>query len=412
MLVENLSVPFDRRVWKECQALTAAGYQVTAISPKGTDCDTASHETIDGVAIYRYTPYESTGGTLSYALEFGVALVMMTLLAWRVFLRRGFDIIHLANPPDLLILVALPFKVFGKRVIFDQHDLSPEIFAEHRPGAETGWVYKLLLAFEYLSYKGADVVICITRSVCEVAASRGRVARDRLFLVRNGPDMQSFVAARPDPSLRRGKSVLLSYVGMMGPQDGVDILLRAIKVLIEEFGHHDFHVHLVGGGTELPALQRKAGELGIADYVTFAGKQSYEGVVTAIASGDICLCPDPKTPMNDRANFVKVSEYMCLGRPVVAFDLAELRFSAADAALYAEPNDERDFAAKIDFLLRHPEERERLGRIGAARVRELLSWEHSKEALYAAYARLFAGENLRAMQPSNQEAVSTGRLSD
>jgi glycosyltransferase involved in cell wall biosynthesis len=403
MLVENLSVPFDRRVWKECRALRAAGYEVTAISPKGTDCDMTSRETIEGVSIHRYTPFESTGGTISYAFEFGVALVMMTLLAWRVFFREGFDVIHLANPPDLLIFVALPFKLFGKRIIFDQHDLSPEIYSEHRPGTERGVIHSILLALEYVSYRAADVVICNTRSFGEVAATRGGVGRDRLFLVRNGPDPAWFVNATADASLRRGKSALLVYVGMMGPQDGVDILLRSIKVLIDEFGHRDFHVHLVGNGTQLPELQRDAGDLGVADYITFAGKQPYQGVVTAIASADICVCPDPKTPMNDRANFVKVSEYMCLGRPVVAFDLSELRVSAEGAALYAMPNDERDFAAQIDFLLRHPEERERLGRIGAARVREVLSWDHSKEALYAAYGRLFVDDPARAMQPAGQD---------
>jgi glycosyltransferase involved in cell wall biosynthesis len=193
---------------------------------------------------------------------------------------------------------------------------------------------------------------------------------------------------------------------MMGPQDGVDILLRAIKVLMDEFKRRDFHVHLVGGGTELPQLQKYAGQLGIAGHVTFAGKQHYEAVVTAIASADVCLCPDPKTPMNDRANFVKVSEYMCLGRPVVAFDLVEVRHSAADAALYATPNDEREFAAKVEYLLQHPESRERLGQIGVRRVSEMLSWDHSKEALYAAYDWVFADEHVKAIRRSRKNAVA------
>ena len=405
MMVENLSVPFDRRVWKECCALREAGYEVAAISPKGIDCDTMSRETVEGVHIYRYTPFESTGGTFSYAAEFGVALVMMTVLAWRVLFREGFDVIHLSNPPDLLILVALPFKLFGKKIIFDQHDLSPEIFSEHRRGGEGSLIHRLLVAFEYLSYTCADVVICITNSVCDVAAVRGGVRRADIFLVRNGPDLASFANAKADATLRKGRSFLLTYVGMMGPQDGVDILLRATKVLLESFGRRDLHVHLVGGGTELPNLQRQAGELGIADHVTFAGKQPYEGVVTAIASADICVCPDPKTPMNDRANFVKLSEYMCLGRPVVAFDLVEVRYSAADAALYATPNDPHDFASKIEYLLQHPEERERIGQIGARRVKDVLSWDHSKAALYAAYDRLFANQRVPAAKLSAKDAV-------
>ena len=405
MIVENLSVPFDRRVWKECCALRAAGYQVAAISPKGPDCDTASTETVDGVHIYRYTPFESTGGIFSYGAEFVVALVMMTVLAWRVFFRQGFDVIHLSNPPDLLIFVALPFKLLGKKIVFDQHDLSPEILLEHRQGSEGGVVHRLLVAFEYISYRCADVVICITNSVCDVAATRGGVPRANIFLVRNGPDLASFSNAKADPALRNGRSFLLTYVGMMGPQDGVDVLLRATKVLLDDFERQDVHVHLVGGGTELPRLQKLASELGVADHVTFAGKQPYEGVVTAIASADICVCPDPKTPMNDRANLVKLSEYMCLGRPVVAFDLNEVRHSAGDAALYATANDPRDLAGKIEYLLQHPEERDRIGQIGARRVKDVLSWDHSKASLYAAYDWLFADQRARATRLSAKDPV-------
>lgn len=398
MLVENLSLPFDRRVWKECCALRDAGFEVTAISPKGRDLDSLFVERVNGVTIYRYVPYESTGGAISYAMEFAVALVSMTVLAWVVFLRRGFHLIHLSNPPDILILAVLPFKLLGKRVIFDQHDLSPEIYSLQQRNRERDVVHRLLLAFEWLTYRCADVVICITKSVCEIARTRGRVPSERLFLVRNGPDLRSFEGAQADDTLRRGKRFLLSYVGMMGPQDGVDLLLRAIKVLKEDFRRDDFHVHLVGGGTELGRLTDYARELGVAEHVTFAGRQQYDGVVRAIASADVCLCPDPKTPMNDRANFVKVTEYMCLGRPIVAFDLSEVRYSAEDAALYATPNDERDFAAKVDFLLSNPDERVRRGRLGAQRVRDFLTWDHSKEALYAAYSCAL-GESLHPPAP-------------
>jgi glycosyltransferase involved in cell wall biosynthesis len=405
MVVENLSLPFDRRVWKECCALRDQGYVVSAISPRGSDCDTASRETIDGIDIYRYSAFDSTGGTLSYALEFGVALLMTSLLAWVIFFRRGFDVIHLSNPPDLLIFAALPFKLFGKRIIFDQHDLSPEIYSEHRRNAEGGFVHRALLAFEYVSYRCADVVICITQSICEIAAVRGRVRREDIFLVRNGPDLASFAGATADTSLRHGRQFQLTYVGMMGPQDGVDILLRAMKAVVADLGRDDVHLHVVGGGTELPHLRKYADALGIADYVTFAGKQDYQRVVTAIASADVCVCPDPKTPMNDRANLVKLSEYMCLGKPVVAFDLMEVRHSAGDAATYATPNDERELAAKIDFLLRHPEERARLGEIAARRVRERLSWDHSKTALYAAYERVFAKGGVESAEYPDKQHV-------
>jgi glycosyltransferase involved in cell wall biosynthesis len=388
MLVENLSVPFDRRVWKECCALTEAGYQVTAISPKGKAFDTTSRDVIDGVTIYRYRGFESSGSALSYIVEYAVALVLMTILAWMAFFRRGFDIVHIANPPDLLILVALPFKIFGTRIIFDQHDLSPEIYSLHNPrGGRPNVIHRLLLGFEYLTYRLSDVVICVTKSLCEVAESRGGVRSENLFLVRNGPELKAFRQATADDSLRLGKRFLLSYVGMMGPQDGVDILLRSVKLLVSKFGRDDFRVHVVGDGTELDNLKLYATELGVADYVTFAGRQNYERVISAIAAADVCLCPDPKTPMTDRANLVKVTEYMCVGRPVVAFDLNEVRYSAGDAALYASANDELDFAGKIDSLLDDAGERQRRGQLGAQRVRDFLAWDHSKQALYAAYDR-------------------------
>jgi glycosyltransferase involved in cell wall biosynthesis len=386
ILVENLSVPFDRRVWKECRTLSAAGYQVTVVSPKGAGRDQASYECVDGVAIHRYAPHESSGSALSYALEYGVALAMMSWLAWKVFFGRGFDVIQICNPPDLLVLVALPFRIFGKAIIFDQHDLSPEIYAARREGGG-GTVHRLLLAFERLTYRCSDVVVCITQSVCQVARERGRVPEGSLFLVRNGPDLSSFADARADEHLRRGRRFLLSYVGMMGPQDGVDVLLRCVRILRKDLGRNDFHVHVVGGGTELDFLRAYAIELGVRDCVTFAGQQPYEHVVTAIASADVCACPDPKTPLNDMANLVKVSEYLSLGRPVVAFDLTEVRHSAAGAALYATSGDERDFAEKIAYLFDHPDERTRMGRIGLERVHNLLCWDHSKRALLAAYDR-------------------------
>jgi glycosyltransferase involved in cell wall biosynthesis len=260
-----------------------------------------------------------------------------------------------------------------------------------------------LLIFEYLTYRFSDVTVCITESVCEIARARGGVRPENLFLVRNGPDLSSFAGAHADETLRRGKRFLLTYVGMMGPQDGVDVLLRCVRTLVDTFHRTDFHVHLVGGGTQLDSLQAYARELGIEGYVTFAGLQSYGEVVRAIASADVCLCPDPKTPMNDRANLVKVSEYMCLGRPVVCFDLREVRFSAADAALYAEPDNELDFAAKVHYLLETPDARASLGLVGVQRVQDLLSWAHSKQALCAAYDRAFS--MLNRAQSSWREAA-------
>jgi len=386
-MVENLSMPFDRRPWREALALREAGYEVSAISPKGDDRDTISREMIDGVSIYRYKHYESTGGAASYFIEYGNAMLKMFLLSLVVFLREGFDIIHLCNPPDTLILVALPYKLLGRKVIYDQHDLAPDIYIMHKDGAEGGVMLKVLYFFERLTYRLCDVVVTINESYRRVALERGHVPDAKVFVVRNGPERASFEGVEPNPALRRGKEHLLCYVGMMGPQDGVDIMLRAVAHLAHEVGRDDFHVHIIGDGTEFEALKTYATELGVADRCTFAGRVSHAEVMEGVASADVCICPDPKTPLNDKANLVKALEYMSLGKPFVTFDLAEVRYSAADAALYATPGDEHDFADKLNRLLDTPELREKIGAIGRQRVLDGLSWERSKENLWAAYAQ-------------------------
>ncbi len=389
ILVENLSLPFDRRPWREALALREAGYQVAAISPKGDTVDTAGHEVIDGVSIYRYRPFESTGGAVSYLIEYGVAMLMMGWLSLVVFVREGFDVIHLCNPPDTLILLALPYKILGKRVVYDQHDLAPDMYVMHKNGATGGFMYKALRFFERLTYRGCDVIVTINESYRQVALTRGGVPHEKTFVVRNGPDRASLKDVQPRPELRRGKPYLLAYVGMMGPQDGVDILVRAVRHLIDDFGRDDFHVHVMGGGTELERLKAYAAELGVAEYLTFTGRVPYAEVMVGIASADVCVAPDPKTPLNDKANLVKVLEYMAMGKPLVAFDLCEVRYSAEDAALYAKPNEEKDLAEKIHILLESPEMRERLGRIGKERILAGLTWDKSKEHLWEAYRAAF-----------------------
>lgn len=390
IIVENLSVPFDRRVWRECMALIDAGYQVSVISPKGLTADGSKRETVHGVSIYRYRIYQSRGGLFSYFVEYLVALIMSAWLAIVVFFREGFDVIQICNPPDLLVLVALPFKVLGKKIVFDQHDLSPEIYEMHSGGAKGKLVIGILRFFERLTYACSNVVIVVNECCRKIAVGRGGKKPEDIFIVRNAPTVESFKSARPDHTLKFGAKYLLSYVGMMGPQEGIDILLRGLRHL--EIGHQrkDFHVLIMGNGTVFEAMKQYATELGVDQRITFTGHVDYERVMEGIASADVCLCPDPKTPLNDKCSHVKVVEYMSLGRPLVAFDLEEVRNSAGDAALYAEPNDEKDFAAKINLLLDAPELRESMGRIGRERVGKFLTWEHSKETLYAAYEKAFS----------------------
>jgi glycosyltransferase involved in cell wall biosynthesis len=391
--VENLSVPFDRRVWRECLALSDVGYQVTVICPRGTTIDNEKRDKIRGVSIYRYWIYQSRGGLLSYIVEYLTALTGTAWLIAVVFFREGFDVIQICNPPDLLVLTALPFKALGKKIVFDQHDLCPEIYEMHNDGAKRGWVVKALLFFEKVTYAWSDVVIVVNECFRKIAVGRGGKAREDVFVVRNAPTVDSFRGVRPDHSLKCGAKYLITYVGMMGPQDGIDILLRTVRNLATECKRNDFHVLMIGNGTVFGAMKHYAKELGMNGRITFTGHVDYDRVMQGIASADVCLCPDPKTALNDKCSLVKVVEYMSLGRPFVAFDLEEVRNSAADAALYARPNDEKDFAEKISLLLDAPELRASMGEIGRERVLNFFTWEHSTQALYAAYDKAFASRD-------------------
>lgn len=389
IIVENMSVPLDRRVWRECLALREAGYQVSVISPKAFGLN-KPHETIEGVSIYRFPMWHASGSFVSYLLEFGIALVCSFCLMWVVLFREGFDVVQICNPPDLLILPVLPFKLLGKTVIFDQHDLSPEIYQAQQGGdGKAGLVAKCLLFFEKLTYSLSDLVLVVNESCRKIAVGRGAKKEDEVFIVRNGPTLKSVKNARANPSLKNGKKYLLSYVGMMGPQDGIDVLLRSVRDLQVVHGRNDFHVRIVGDGTVFGQMKQLASDLGVDSNVTFTGFLDYEEVLETIATADVCLCPDPKTPLSDKCSLVKAIEYMSLGRAFVAFDLEEVRLSADDAAVYAASNDEADFARKIHYLLENEELRSTMGNIGRERVLQRLAWEHSKQTLYAAYERAF-----------------------
>ena len=399
IIVENMSVPLDRRVWRECLALREAGYSVSVISPMAFGM-TKRHETIEGVSIYRYPMCQASGSVFSYLIEYGVALVCSFALMWFVMFREGFDVIQICNPPDLLILPALPFKLLGKAVIFDQHDLSPEIYAAQKGnGGKPGLVERALVFFERLTYSLSDLVIVVNQSCKKIALTRGSRKEDDVFIVRNGPTLKSIRSAQENPSLKKGMKYLLSYVGMMGPQDGIDVLLRATRDLRVVHGRNDFHVRIVGDGTVFQQMKDLAVQLGVSDLVTFTGFMDYDHVLETIATADVCLCPDPKTPLSDKCSLVKSIEYMSLGRAFVAFDLEEVHLSAGDAAVYARANDEADFARKINYLLDNEELRSAMGNIGRERVLQSLAWEHSKQTLYAAYDKVFE------RQPAEHEEV-------
>ena len=383
IIVENESVPYDRRVWQQALTLHDAGYSVSVICPVDTACK-ARTETVAGIEIHRY-PYLLQGdGLFGYLLEYGNALLWQFALTWKVLFRKGFDVIHGCNPPDDIFAIAAVFKLFGKRYIFDQHDITPELFDAKfgRPRL----IRRCLLLMERLSFRIADAVLVTNESCRALAERRGRIEPNRVFIVRNGPDLGRVRSFPPNPALKHGRRYLVGYVGVMGKQEGIDSLLRSIRYIVQAKGRNDIHFSLIGGGTELEYLRSYARDLRIADYVTFVGRVTSSDVLFEILStADVCVSPDLANELNDKATMIKIMEYMALAKPVVQFDLSEGRYSAQDASLYARPNDEKDFADKILMLLADPKLRQRMGEFGRQRVIETLSWPHQAPNLLAAY---------------------------
>lgn len=387
VLVENLSVPFDRRVWQESRALVDAGFRVTVICPAGVDRDREPEALIDGVRILRYPLRPATGGPLGYLREYGLALWHTARLALRVRRAGPIDVVHACNPPDLLFLVALMLRPGGTRFVFDHHDLVPELFQSRFPGGGRPlyWFTRLL---ERLTFAAADAVISTNESYRRVAIQRGGMAPDRVTVVRSAPDLSRFVPREPDQELRRGKSHLLAYLGVMGPQDGVDYALRALRILRDDLGRDDVHCVFMGAGDAYDDMVALSRRLGIDDMVEFPGRVPDEFVQRCLSTADVCLSPDPLNPLNDVSTMNKVVEYMAMGRPIVSFELREAQVSAGDAAVYVPANDEAAFAKATDDLLGDPERRARMGAFGRRRVEQDLSWAVSRRTLVRFYTRL------------------------
>jgi glycosyltransferase involved in cell wall biosynthesis len=383
IFVEDLPVPFDRRVWSESKALRDAGWRVTVISPKGEGAR-RWHERVDGIEIFRYPLPTTAAGLLHHVAEYSVAIPGMLLLALLARMRGRIHVIHACNPPDFLFPIGWLFKRLGAAFIFDQHDLGPEVYAA-QGGRRGGLVHRFLLWCERRTYANADVVISTNHTYRRFAIERGRVAPERVFVVRSSPDPARIHRVEPDPSLKGARPNLVVYLGTMGPQDGVDLFVRAARhVLDARPGQVRFVA--MGGGNQVDALRALASDLGLDEAdIAFTGRIPDADVRRILSTADVAVSPDPANDFNEFCTMNKTLEYMAVGVPLVAFDLEETRVSAGKAALYAPPNEPAGLAERICTLLDDPERRERMGSIGRERIAGELSWSRSTEQLLAAY---------------------------
>lgn len=365
---------------------------------KGAD---RRHEIINGVHIYRHPRAKEGNAPLLYLWEYASALFWEFFYACWIYVKHGFDVIQGCNPPDDIFLVALPFRLLGVKYIFDHHDINPELYVAKYGRKDL--LYKIQVWLERLTFRTSHVVMATNNSYREFAISRGGLDPQDVFVVRNGPDPATFKPVSKNAALRYGKRFLIGYVGNMGTQEGLDILLDVARY-IKDMGRRDIHFTCVGGGPGLPELRRMVHDKDIGDMVNFTGRVPDAELLEVLSTADICVNPDRPCEMNDKSTMIKIMEYMALGKPIVQFDMTEGRFSAGDSSLYADnQNQVADFAAKLIWLLEHPEERERMGRFGRRRVEEQLAWEYSVPNLLAAYQRCFdKDKRLPAIERSRQ----------
>jgi glycosyltransferase involved in cell wall biosynthesis len=404
MLVEN-HFPQDTRVTNEASLLTDAGYQVSVIAlrRKGQ----AGHEILNGVEVYRLPTLELFKKTpcvnvnrmnlllvklksfLGYVVEYCYFTTACLIISTYVLVKRGFDVVHAHNPPDTLFLVGLLFKLLGKKFVFDQHDLCPELYRS-RYGAAEGFITRVLKILEWCSLKLADVTIATNESYKRIQIERANKHPRNIFIVRNGPNQMRMTPVTPSSRLRGMEKCILCYIGSLNPQDGVDHLLRSLRHLFYDLKRSDFHCVIMGTGDSLQDLRNLADKLHLDGCVELPGFVSDEDLQANLAAADICLDPDPSSPLNDVSTWIKVMEYMAYGKPIVAFDLKETRFSAGDAAIYVRPNEEAEFAKTIAQLMGQPELRSKMGTYGRRRVDEELQWNKVGRNLLGAYETLLA----------------------
>ena len=384
VIIENLPAPFDRRVWQEASTLNDNGAHITIICPKMKGY-TKSYECIDGIDIYRHPLPVEGAGPLGYLQEYGTALFFQFFLSWRIFLRRRFHIIHACNPPDLMFITALPFKLLGVKFVFDHHDINPELFVSKYN--KKGFFYFLMILFEKVTFKVSDYSIATNESYKEIALNRGKMHPNRVAIVRSGPDLSRLRLTTGNIIYKKGRKLLVGFVGVIGEQEGLDLLLESIVQIVRAKKRDDMQFAIIGDGTDLQRIKDLSRELDLDDFIDFYGRVSDEKLVDILNTADICVNPDKPTEMNNLSTMNKIMEYMSLKKPIVQFDLKEGKFSAQKASLYA--NNVFDFSEKIIQLADDEDLRKDMGEFGYNRVINDLNWNIEKKNLLKFYNKIF-----------------------
>jgi glycosyltransferase involved in cell wall biosynthesis len=384
IIVENLPVPFDRRVWQEANTLKDNGFKVSVICPKMKGY-TLGFERINGIEIYRHPLPLEARGAIGYLMEYFAAVFWEIVLSFKVYFKKRFHVIHGCNPPDLIFITAILFKPFGVKFVFDHHDINPELY--YAKFEKKDLFYKILLLFERLTFLTANYSIATNESYKEIAIRRGKMNPQKVSVVRSGPDLKRMRITPGNAQYKKGRKYLVGYVGVIGEQEGLDLLLQIIALL--KIKRNDIQFAIIGGGTDLNKIKALSDSLGLNEFVDFYGRVSDDILIDILNTADVCVNPDKPTEMNNLSTMNKIMEYMALKKPIVQFNLKEGRFSAQQASMYAENNNIQDFADKIEILLNDEMLRTKMGEYGYNRVLNELSWEHESIKLIDFYKCIF-----------------------
>ncbi|QTA90016.1 glycosyltransferase family 4 protein [Desulfonema magnum] len=403
IILENSWVPIDRRVWYEATTLRDAGWKVTVICPaaRGAHAGTespeyniiAKHKMLDGISVYFFPLIFAEKGTKAYIVEYLKAFISITGLSWKVWRKERFDILHVCNPPDIFFPIALFYRFLGSKFVFDHHDLFPEMIRWRFRGIKGKLLYLLARVTEYFTFSSSNAVITTNESYKQIGTERNHIRPDRIFVVRNGPKIREFVPVKKNPDLKKGFPFVACYVGVMGEEDGVFGLVDVIRYIVQEKGRRDILFLLVGDGSERMKVLNALSEKGLSAFVDMPGTIRDDFLLRSYMSvADVFLSPEPWTPLNALSTFIKNGEYMAIGKPIVAYDLKETRYTAQEAAVYVPSGDIQQFAQAISDMMDHPEKREQMGRVGSQRISEFLGWEHQKQNLLRAYQTALKGK--------------------